>query len=58
MIHNIVGIGLIVVSLLQAVNYWDESLPKSIFYLVFAGVIGWLMLFVTKKRKEIEREKG
>ncbi|WP_431026781.1 hypothetical protein [Lysinibacillus sp. LZ02] len=52
------GIGLIVVSLLQAVNYWDESLPKSIFYLVFAGVIGWLMLFVTKKRKELEREKG
>ena len=55
-IHNSIGIILIVVSIVLAIMYWDESVVKSIFYLIFAIGIGTLILFLTKKRKEIERE--
>lgn len=55
-IHNSIGIILIVVSIALAIMYWDESVIKSIFYFIFAIAIGALILFLTKKRKEIERE--
>ena len=55
-IHNSIGIILIVVSIVLAIMYWDESVVKSIFYFIFAIGIGTLILFLTKKRKEIERE--
>lgn len=55
-IHNSIGIILIVVSVALAIMYWDESIIKSIFYFTFAIAIGALILFLTKKRKEIERE--
>ena len=55
-IHNSIGIILIVVSIVLAIMYWDESIVKSIFYFIFAIAIGTLILFLTKKRKEIERE--
>ena len=55
-IHNSIGIILIVVSIVLAIMYWDESVVKSIFYFIFAIGIGALILFLTKKRKEIERK--
>ena len=55
-IHNSIGIILIVVSIVLAIMYWDESIVKSIFYFIFAIGMGVLILFLTKKRKEIERE--
>ena len=55
-IHNSLGIILIVVSVALAIIYWDENIGRAIFYLIFAIAIGVLILFLTKKRKEIERE--
>ncbi|MGM9945424.1 MAG: hypothetical protein ACI33M_10800 [Lysinibacillus sp.] len=55
-LHNSIGIILIIVSVALAIMYWDESIVKSIFYFIFAIGIGALILFLTKKRKEIERE--
>lgn len=55
-IHNSIGIILIVVSIVLAIMYWDESVVKSIFYFIFAIAIGALIVFLTKKRKEIERK--
>ena len=55
-LHNSIGIILIIVSVALAIMYWNESVIKSIFYLGFAIGIGALVLFLTKKRKEIERE--
>ena len=55
-LHNSIGIILIVVSIVLAIMYWDESVVKSIFYFIFAIGIGALILVLTKKRKEIERK--
>ena len=55
-IHNSIGIILIVVSVALAIIYWDENIGRAIFYLIFAIGISVLILFLTKKRKEIERE--
>ena len=55
-LHNSIGVILIVVSIVLAIMYWDESIVKSIFYFIFAIGMGVLILFLTKKRKEIERE--
>ena len=55
-LHNSIGIILIVVSVALAIMYWDESVVKSIFYFIFAIGIGALILFLTKKRKEIEQK--
>ena len=55
-LHNSIGIILIIVSVSLAIMYWDESIIKSIFYFIFAIGIGALIRFLTKKRKEIERE--
>ena len=55
-LHNSIGTILIVVSVALAIMYWDESVVKSIFYFIFAIGIGALILFLTKKRKEIERK--
>lgn len=55
-VHNTIGILLILVSILQAVNNWADSKPKSIFYILFAAVVAVLLVFLTKKRKEINRE--
>ena len=55
-LHNSIGIILIIVSIVLAIMYWDESIVKSIFYFIFAIGIGALILFLTKKRKEVERE--
>ena len=55
-LHNSIGIILIIVSVVLAIMYWDESIVKSIFYFIFAIGIGALILFLTKKRKEVERE--
>ena len=55
-LHNSIGIILIVVSVALAIMYWDESIGKSIFYFIFAIGIGALLVFLTKKRKEVERE--
>ena len=55
-LHNSIGIILIIVSVSLAIMYWDESIIKSIFYFIFAIGIGALIIFLTKKRKEIERE--
>ncbi|KGR81950.1 hypothetical protein [Lysinibacillus odysseyi] len=55
-VHNIIGILLIIVSILQAVTNWDESMLKSIFYILFAAAIAVLLVFLTKKRREIKQE--
>ena len=55
-LHNSIGTILIVVSVALAIMYWDESVVKSIFYFIFAIGIGALILFLTKKRKEIEQK--
>ena len=55
-LHNGIGILLIVMSVVLAVMYWDESIVKSVFYFLFAIGIGALILFLTKKRKEIEQK--
>ncbi|MGM9948845.1 MAG: hypothetical protein ACI33P_01905 [Lysinibacillus sp.] len=55
-VHNTIGILLIIVSILQAVNSWGESTWKSAFYMVFAVVVAVLLVFLTKKRNEIKRE--
>ena len=55
-LHNSVGIILIIVSIVLAIMYWNESIVKSIFYFIFAIGIGALILFLTKKRKEIEQK--
>ena len=55
-LHNSIGVILIIVSIVLAIMYWDESIVKSIFYFIVAIGMGVLILFLTKKRKEIERE--
>ncbi len=55
-VHNTIGILLIIVSILQAINSWGESTVKSIFYILFAAVVAVLLVFLTKKRKEIKQE--
>ena len=55
-LHNSVGIILIIVSIVLAIMYWNESIVKSIFYFIFAIGIGALLVFLTKKRKEIEQK--
>ena len=55
-LHNSIGIILIIVSVTLAIMYWNESVIKSIFYFGFAIGIGAVILFLTKKRKEIDRE--
>lgn len=55
-VHNIIGILLIIVSILQAINSWDESMLKSTFYILFAAVVAVLLVFLTKKRNEIKQE--
>ena len=55
-IHNSIGISLIIVSVALAIIYWDENIVRATFYLIFAIAISVLILFLTKKRKEIERE--
>ena len=55
-LHNSIGIILIIVSIVLAIMYWDESIGKSIFYFIFAIGMAALILFLTKKRKEIERK--
>ena len=55
-LHNSIGIILIIVSVTLAIMYWNESVTKSIFYFGFAIGVGAVILFLTKKRKEIDRE--
>ena len=55
-VHNTIGILLIIVSILQAINNWGESQLKSTFYIVFAVVVAVLLVFLTKKRNEIKQE--
>lgn len=54
-VHNTIGILLIIVSILQAVNNWGESMLKSLFYILFAAAVAVLLVFLTKKRKEINQ---
>ena len=55
-VHNTIGILLIIVSILQAINNWGESKLKSTFYIVFAVVVAVLLVFLTKKRNELNQE--
>ena len=55
-VHNTIGILLIIVSILQAINNWGESKLKSTFYIVFAVVVAVLLVFLTKKRNELKQE--